>query len=364
MAHRNSPRWWLVPLFLLAGAAWAMASAPSGKGPKEDYPCRNCLATPQWLLEHRNDPDVVLVDVREDKDLDGRYLPGAVRLPWKSFQRHDTVRGVGAVFVGAAEAQEILGRAGIARTDTVILYDSVARDGGATASYVFWVLDYLGHPSKRILERGLDGWVEAGGETAAEPARREPVFYQAPSQEIRALRLVDGSFVQSRLGDPYYQILDVRSSEEYLGLKQNTALDGSPLAPGHIPGAFNVDYRSNWRDASTKALRPYSELQKLYAGLDPNRAVIVYCHSGRRASFGYFVLRLMGFQDVRLYEASWNEWGNNRFYFPVEKKANRLEGAVPMPTAGPAAPLKTPQPGEDKGQTQPASSSGYVSCGG
>ncbi|SMC25984.1 thiosulfate/3-mercaptopyruvate sulfurtransferase [Desulfacinum hydrothermale DSM 13146] len=364
MVPRKNARWWLVPLFLIAGVAWAMASVPSAKGSKAAYPCRDCLATPQWLLEHRNDPNVVLVDVRVDKRLDGRFLPGAVRLPWKSFQRHDTVRGVGAVFVGAAEAQEILGRAGIARTDTVVLYDSVARDGGATASYVFWVLDYLGHPSKKILHRGIDGWVEAGGETVAEPARREPVTYQAPSSEIRAECLVDGPFVQSRLGDPYYQILDVRSSEEYLGIKQNTALDGSPLAPGHIPGAYNVDYRSNWQDATTKTLRSYSQLQQLYAGLDPNRAVILYCYTGRRSSFTYFVLRLMGFRDVRLYDASWSEWGNSRFYYPVETQANRLTGAVLEPTAAPAAAAKAFRPSEAGKEAQPASSSGYISCGG
>ncbi len=364
MALRKSPRWLLVPIFILAAVVWAMASAPSAKDSKEAYPCGECLATPQWLMQHHKDAHVVIVDVREDKDLDGRFIPGAIRLPFRSFQRHDTVRGVGAVFVGAAEAQTILGRAGIARTDTVILYDSVAQDGGATASYIFWVLDYLGHPSKRILERGIDGWVEAGGKTVTEPDRRESIFYQAPSEEIQGLRLVDGPFVQSRLGDFYYQILDVRSSEEYLGARQNTAPDGSPLAPGHIPGAFNVDYRANWKDPSTKALRSYPELQKLYAGLDPNRAVIVYCHSGRRASFTYFVLRLMGFRDVRLYEASWNEWGNPRFYYPLETTPHGLEGALPLPTAAPATPVSSPRGVDDSKKTQPASPSGYISCGG
>lgn len=43
-----------------------------------------------------------------------------------------------------------------------MLYDSVERDGGATAAYVFWVLDLLGHTRKMVLERGIDAWEEAG----------------------------------------------------------------------------------------------------------------------------------------------------------------------------------------------------------
>lgn len=364
MVHRKSPRFWLVPLVLLVGVAWALASAPSAQGPRVGYPCDNCLATPQWLLKHHSDPDIVIVDVRTDKDMDGRFIPGAVRLPWTKFQGHDMVRGIGAVFVGAGPAQEILGRAGISRTDTVVLYDSVERDGGATASYVFWVLDYLGHPAKRLLECGIDGWAEAGGQITGQPTERAPVLYQAPTNEIQALRMVDGSFVQSRLGDPYYQILDVRSSEEYLGLEQNRGLDGTPLAAGHIPGAYNVHYQSNWQNATTKALLPYGDLQKLYAGLDPTRAVIVYCHSGRRASFGYFVLRLMGFRDVRLYEASWNEWGHPRLYYPVEKTENRLHGEMLVPSVSGVSGVPSVPRLPEKPRTEPASPSGYVSCGG
>ncbi len=96
---------------------------------------------------------------------------------------------MGGLFVGPAEAQRILGEHGLFRNDMIVLYDSVARDGGATASYLFWVLDLLGHKKMAILERGIDGWLAAGGEVVNQPQKREPLLYQAPSKEIEASAL-------------------------------------------------------------------------------------------------------------------------------------------------------------------------------
>jgi thiosulfate/3-mercaptopyruvate sulfurtransferase len=83
---------------------------------------------------------------------------------------------------------------------------------------------------------------------------------------------------------------------------------------GHVPTATNSDYTFNWTTPDIKALKPYAVLQEQYRGLDPGRGVIVYCHSARRGSFGYFVLRFMGFEDVMLYESSWMEWGNKHYF--------------------------------------------------
>jgi thiosulfate/3-mercaptopyruvate sulfurtransferase len=173
-----------------------------------------------------------------------------------------------------------------------------------------------------------------------------------------------------RLGDPYYQILDVRSRAEYLGEKPNTGLDGTPLKPGHVPTATNIDYTLNWNTPDIKAVKPYAALRELYGGLDPGRAVIIYCHSARRGSFGYLVLRLMGVEDVMLYEPSWMEWGNKRYYYPVETTENILTGKPLTKTTSSSAAFNrggTTTP--NSGMAAPSGSgrgskSGYVSCGG
>ncbi len=357
-------RYMVIAAVLLLGVYWSAASAVS----REDYPNADFLASAGWLKSHKEDASLVIVDVRMDKYFEGKLIPGAVRMPWQQFQYDDTASNMGGLFVGIVHAQQLLGEHGISRNDTVVLYDSVKRDGGATSSYIFWVLDLLGHKNMKVLERGIDGWIESGGETVTAPRKPEAVLYQAPSEEIRLRKWVKADYIMPRLGDPYYQILDVRSREEYLGEKPNTTLDGTVLNLGHIPTATNSDYTLNWTSPEIKAIKPYTALKELYSGLDPGRAVITYCHSARRGSFGYFILRLMGFEDAMLYEPSWMEWGNKRYYHPFETAENILSKDT-MTEAKSTSAVFNPQTNRKSGAAAASgdgrgSKSGYVSCGG
>lgn len=362
MKNRLMPRYIIIAAILFLGVLWTLGSAAQEKA---DYPNGRFIADAEWVKDHMDEEDVVIVDVRTDEHFDNQVIPGAVRMRWSDFRFNDVGNNLGSVFKGVGAAQEILGRHGIAPGDTVLLYDSVDRDGGATASYVFWILDVLGHENKKILERGIDAWKEAGYETENSPREPEPITYQAPSDRIRKHLLIDEDFIYRRLGDFYYQILDVRSREEYIGEKGSRGLDGTPLKLGHIPTAVNINYQDAWTNNEAKAIKPYRELQELYKGLDPSRGVIVYCASGRRSSFSYFVLRLMGFQNVYTYEASWKEWGNPDRFLPVETSENHFsDDSLPEPSkmSGPVKPAggspaaSTPDGGEPSG--------GYVSCGG
>jgi thiosulfate/3-mercaptopyruvate sulfurtransferase len=357
-----------IALVLLLGAWWALASAASvGKA----YPNGHYLMNAAELMQRQQQEPLVVVDVRTDEHFDGKLIPGAIRLPWSKFRSDSAASNRGGLFVGPAEAQRVLGEHGLFRNDMIVLYDSVARDGGATASYLFWVLDLLGHEKMAILERGIDGWLKAGGEVVNQPQKREPLLYQAPGKEIEFRRWADEEFIYPRLGDRYYQILDVRSQAEYLGESLNTALDGSPLKAGHIPGAFNINYETNWVDTESKAFKSYAQLAEMYRGLNPTAGVITYCHSARRGSFGYFVLRLLGFEDVMLYDNSWFGWGRQDRYYPVETAPQALSGQVlpQVKQAAKSARSNSDQSaGEQKSEAQKTSSGsqskGYISCGG
>ncbi len=353
----------IIALLLLLGVFWAFVSAKT-PGEEQGYPNGRFLVTADWLNQHLEDKGLVVVDVREKKYLADAFIPGAVHMEWQLFQQSDLSRGLGGIFVGADRAQEILGRSGIVPTDTVVLYDAEKRDGAATSSYVFWVMDLLGHENVKVLERGFEAWQEAGYKTVPAPAEPKPLLYQVPAEKLRLERWATGNFIQNRLGDPFYQILDVRSEPEYLGTAVNSGLDGRALKPGHIPTAFNIDYTLNWNDPKTKTIKPYAKLRELYAGLDSNRAVITYCHSGRRGSFTYFILRTMGMEAVSLYEASWFEWGNPRLFYPVETSANVLRGALPGVSAAPSGAMGGASAPKAKPSAGGSAAGGYISCGG
>lgn len=361
----------VIAVVLLLGVWWALAAAATATE-GQSYPNSRYLMSADQLMQQQQQEPLVIVDVRTDEYFDGKLIPGAIRLPWSLFRRDDPATNMDGLFVGPAEAQRILGQHGLFRNDMIVLYDSIARDGGATASYLFWVLDLLGHKNMAILERGIDGWLEAGGNVVNQPEEREPLLYQAPSKEIDLRRWANEEFIYPRLGDRYYQILDVRSEAEYFGEALNTGLDGSPLKAGHIPGAFNLHYETNWVDSDSKALKSYAELADMYRGLSKTAGIIVYCHSARRASFGYFILRLLDFKDVMLYDNSWFGWGRQDLYYPVETAANVLSGQTPpqvkqtAPSAGSSNGGQTPTTPQGEAQKSPSGSQkkGYISCGG
>lgn len=364
MKHRHLFRHVLIAAILIIGLWWSIGSADKNDTP---YPNSQFTASAGWLNAHINDLDLIVVDVRTDKHFDGRVIPGAVRMPWSLFRYNDTGENLASTFVGVTQAQAILGHHGITANDTVVLYDSVERDGGATASYIFWVLDLLGHENKRILDQGIDGWKTAGFETQSFLKKPDPLLYQAGSENIRQDRLISGDFVYRRLGDRFYRIIDVRSTDEYLGRKGTKGLDGSPLKLGHIPTAVNINYTAAWQDLSTKKLKSFSQLQTLYQGIDPAKGIIVYCNSGRRSAFSYYVLRLMGYDAVYTYEASWKEWGNPAKFFPVETRENTLTDTrifTPSGDDGSAdGHLVRNRSGQPEGSTDKPVG-GYISCGG
>ena len=348
----------VIAMVLFLGVLWTFGSAAQ----KETvYPNAEFITDAQWLKAHLKDKDLVIIDVRTDKYFDGSLIPGAIRMIWSDFRFNDIGKNLASTFVGIKQAQDILGHHGITQNDTVVLYDSVDRDGGATASYIFWVLDILGHKKMMILERGIDGWKDAGFELTTKPRQPKPLLYQATSGSIQKEKLIEGDFVYKRLGDYYYQIVDVRSKVEYLGKKGTKGLDGTPLKLGHVPTAVNINYEAAWTDLKAKDIKSYAELQTLYKGLNTAKGVIVYCNSGRRSSFSYFVLRLMGFENIYTYENSWKEWGNPENFFPVETRENRLFGSM--------LPEPSKKGGSDQHVTKGVNSSkpasgGYVSCGG
>ena len=87
---------------------------------------------------------------------------------------------------------------------------------------------------------------------------------------------------------------------------------------GHIPGALHLDWSANLGEDST--FLPVDQLARRFeeAGVETEGTAVSYCQTGIRAAQDYFVLRLLGYADVRLYDGSWEEWGNND-RFPVDR---------------------------------------------
>jgi thiosulfate/3-mercaptopyruvate sulfurtransferase len=84
------------------------------------------------------------------------------------------------------------------------------------------------------------------------------------------------------------------------------------LTGGDTVFAIESDWQEQLQDEDVEVFKSAAEIQSLLDDLEitPEKEVITYCQTMWRAAHVYFLLRLMGFDNVRGYDGSWAEWGN------------------------------------------------------
>jgi thiosulfate/3-mercaptopyruvate sulfurtransferase len=157
-------------------------------------------------------------------------------------------------------------------SDTVAVLDDAM---GQTAARVAWTLLHAGVQHVSVVDP--DGTHDA----AQTPATTTPV---------RA----DGAWVKAHLNDPSVVFVDVRGEVE--------------RAAGTLPGAVAWNWTHGLNEAGGFNATDAVKQSLLSAGIRRDATVVTYCQSGLRAAHTFWLLRALGWPDVRLYEGSWADW--------------------------------------------------------
>lgn len=270
-----------------------------------EYAHPDRLVTGAWLQERLGTPGLVVVESDEDVLLyETGHIPGAVKVDWHTELNDPVVRD----YLDGAGFAALLGRKGIRRSDTVVVYGD---KNNWWAAYALWVFSLFGHEDVRLLDGGRDRWIAEGRPITTEAPSPEQTDYPVIERDDSALRAYKDD-VLAHLGTG--PLIDVRSPEEYSG--ERTSAPAYPeegaLRAGHIPSATSVPWARAVAEDGT--FKPRAELDAIYrdeAGLRDGDAVVAYCRIGERSSHTWFVLQhLLGFDDVRNYDGSWTEWGS------------------------------------------------------
>jgi thiosulfate/3-mercaptopyruvate sulfurtransferase len=250
--------------------------------------------------------DAVLVDVRDPEAYVAGHIQGAVNIPEMfselSMTTPEGIQEMVDVFAPLLKA------AGIRKDQRCIVYEDClhSRYGGSCRG--FFQLSLFGHPHVGILDGGLSQWLADGFSVTAEPTVREPSDFQVELQTGSLATLDD---VKRALDDPSLKLLDNRDSDEWRGISSSPyGIDFAPRK-GRIPGARWIE----WYDFMTTGeeiphFKGVGEIREICdrVGLGMDDDIIVYCFKGARASNTHVALRLAGFENVRNYYGSWNEW--------------------------------------------------------
>ncbi len=290
-----------------------VGGAPPGSGGTREGGA--VAVSTEWLAAHLDDPGVRVVDVRgkvlppgskprylaKRADYDASRIPGAVFVDWT----RDIVDDVDPVPMQGAQPGPFAAKMtalGIGDATRVVAYDDYDH---IFAGRLAWALRFYGHDDVQILDGGWSRWLAEGRptSTATPPAPPPMAFTARPRPVLRRT----AREVEQVLGRTDVVLIDARPPEQYAGEVTAAA------RAGHIPGALNVPY-ARLVDASTGRFLPAADLARVFrdGGVDVAalpREIIVYCNGGVSCTVPLNALRMLGRDDVAVYDGSWNEWG-------------------------------------------------------
>ena len=266
----------------------------------KEVPSGQLLVETEWLATKGKSSKLRLIDYgRKVGNYQAGHIPGAVFIDRKAVW--DKVNGIPGMLPSVETMVAELEKAGISNDSTVIIYDS---NSGLWASRLFWALEYLGHQDVHILNGGWNKWEKEKG-----AAQR--VSYMPPRGKfiphVQYDLLTTDDWILENLSNPGVQIIDTRSPKEYAGE------DVRAKRGGHIPRAININWISNLKSDGSKTFAREENLVELYDSqkISKDNIIVTLCQTGVRGTHTYFVLKLLGYPRVRVYDGSWTEWGNN-----------------------------------------------------
>ena len=273
------------------------------------------LVSTAWLADHLNDPEVrvfettVFLHRGEGTVLaeSGRsayetgHIPGAGFLDLQA-DFSDNEQPYRFMMPSPAAFAEAAGRHGISDTCTLVLYD---RLGQQWAARFWWMFRSMGCTTAVVLDGGWNRWTAEGRAVATDPATYSPATYRPTHDPARFADLAEvKAFIESGDGGASCLI-------NALGRDQHSGADGGSGygRAGHIPGATNVP-SGELTDPETGLYRAPEDLAALFesAGADRSKRVVTYCGGGIAASNDAFVLAMLGYENVAVYDASMSEY--------------------------------------------------------
>lgn len=266
------------------------------------------LVTPEWLADHLDDPDLVVLDCtwfvpelnRSGRELfEQKHIPGAVYVDL------DEISDLSSPYINMMPSAEVfarrMGALGIGNDTFVVVYNS-----NYVSARLWWMFRHFGHAKVGILDGGLQRWENEGRPLASGPPRTPE------AREFRIHReasdIVTADEVQAALLGGQAAVVDVRPKGKFDG----TEPTGYPgVAPGHMPGSVNLPWSDLFsKDDERRFISPEDFKAALSSrGVDPMGRIIATCGSGITASILAFHLSRIGNTDWKIYDGSWHEWG-------------------------------------------------------
>ena len=281
------------------------------------------IVSTDWLSANKNLKNLVIIDIRSPDAYAAGHIPGSINEPFVT--GFDPCTGPASKWISgskdclwlelpdANDLMSTIGKLGITSDSRVVIVTAPNPKeppyfGFANATRVADTLIYAGVKNVAILDGGYPKWVAGGRPTDKMATAASPVAYQAAVDEAM---FVPMSYVQNHIADAV--IVDARDSAVYSG----AVTEPFASKPGHIPNAKSLPAPWIWNENpngtyTCKDAKTLHAMASAVAGNPGNQEIIVYCGVGGYASSWWFTLtQVLGYQNVKIYDGSAQEWAKH-----------------------------------------------------
>jgi thiosulfate/3-mercaptopyruvate sulfurtransferase len=270
------------------------------------------LVTTEWLAAHLGDPDLRVYDcttylvpdpVTTFRAESGRprwaegHIPGADYLDLQG-ELSDKSSKLRFTMPSADQFGAVMSAHGLGEDTRAVLYSA---GNIMWATRIWWMLRTFGFDRAAVLDGGWEKWAAEGRPVSKEPAKYAPArFVPQVHPDLIATR----QEVLAKIADQGACTINALSAEQHTG-------EGgvSYGRPGRIKGSVNVPF-ARLQTGKPSTFRSPAELRELFVdvGADPKRKIITYCGGGIAATTDAFVLTMLGYPRVAVYDGSLGEW--------------------------------------------------------
>ncbi len=264
------------------------------------------LVNVNWLKEHADKPNLVIVDLRDSHKFQQGHIKNAVNIPASRLNR--TKNNVPNMMVSPKDFQNIVEQAGIKNNHLIVLYGDKSFFYSMRA---YWIFNFYGHQNIKVLDGGIQDWVESDFPLSDETTTPNPSkFVIQINPNILATKF--STFMATK--SDQIIIIDARSKPHFYGDKSQTN------RKGHIPTAINkpwlgfiYEQEKQQHDLINKPthLINLNSIKEMFADIPKNKDIILYCNGGDEAAVLYFALKEIG-RKAAIYDGSWFEWSTDK----------------------------------------------------
>ena len=188
---------------------------------------------------------------------------------------------------------------GITNDAQIIVYDDQGLFSAARAWYMF---RSMGHKNVAVLDGGLPAWIDSGFpvSSAKSSFNRSGNFTAKFAKEY----FCNSEYIYKQLDSGENIVVDARANARFSG---KVAEPRKGIRSGHIPHSVNFPFS----DLTINGLLlPKNILKEKFKKMNSqNKPMIMSCGSGVTACVLALTADICGYQQLKVYDGSWSEWG-------------------------------------------------------